>query len=73
MPDEFTYTSIRDHYVMGQFIGKRIIDITESDPDEPSKFIMLMFEDGSAIGIDVPPQGFTLINVDSPEDDAPHA
>lgn len=63
--EQHVYPSVRDRFVLGQFIGKRIIDITESDPDEESKFVMLMFEDGSAL-VAPSAEGFTCLNVDAP-------
>lgn len=67
MSAEYTAGSIRDFYVLGQFIGKRIVDITESDPDEASRFVMLMFEDGSAVVFPTTDDGMHLINVEVPD------
>lgn len=66
MPDEYVAKSIRDYFMLGQFIGKRVVDVTESDPDE-ARFVMLMFDDGSALKFPVSPQGFDLLNVEVPD------
>lgn len=45
------YSNIRQ--ILGGFIGKRIVDITQHDEEEfaedGQRFVMLMFEDGNTI------------------------
>ena len=69
MPDDdpdYIADSCRDYYVFGQFIGKKLVDVTQNEPGERPQFVMLMFEDGSAIKIPSR-NGFQLINVEGPD------
>ena len=65
MPD-YEAKSVRDHFILGQFIGKCVVDVTESDPGE-DRFVMLMFEDGSALMFPISEAGLDLINVEVPD------
>lgn len=61
---------IRDHYVLGQYIGKKLVDITDSDEDEKAQginYVVLMFEDGKAIKFTVT-TGFEIINAEEPNE-----
>jgi hypothetical protein len=59
MEDE-TYSNVRDF--LGQFIGHRIVDITQHDPDEFAEdgrsYVMLMFDNGECIKFFVGDDGF---------------
>lgn len=59
-PDE-TYANIRQ--ILGDFIGKTIVDITQHDADEWERshqgYILLLFEDGSVIKFWQGDEGFT--------------
>lgn len=67
MSRDYIGPNIRDHYILGQFIGRTIIDVTEADEDEKEKYVMLMFSDGSALKFPVTEAGFGLINAEVPE------
>lgn len=51
MADE--YSNVRDPEILGSFIGKTIIDITQHDKDEFAEdnlaYVQLHFEDGSYV------------------------
>lgn len=54
------YSNIRQ--LLGKFIGKRIADITQHDPEEWAEdqkaYVMLMFEDGGYIQFFIGDDGF---------------
>jgi hypothetical protein len=33
--------------ILGHFIGKKLVDITQHEPEDEQGFIMLMFDDGT--------------------------
>lgn len=68
-PNERLFNSVRDYFVLGQFIGKKLVDITENDPEEEERYVMFQFEDGSAIKVTKTDDGFHCLNVDCPDDD----
>jgi len=64
MPDdqqpEASYSNIRK--LLGKYIGKRVVDITQHDEDEWAEdqqaYVMLMFEDGGYIQFFIGDEGF---------------
>lgn len=59
-PEEEDYSTVRD--LVGEFIGKRVVDITQHDPDEWAEeqkaYVMLMFEDGTWLQFFIGENGF---------------
>lgn len=57
--DDRLYPNIRAVEGLGDLIGKRVVDITGNDPDEPA-FVEFLFEDGTAVRFPVGPDGFVI-------------
>jgi hypothetical protein len=70
--DNEDYSTIRDNDLLGPFIGKRIVAITQHDEDEYAEtqqaYVMLMFEDGTWVKFFIGEDGFVLGNEDGEED-----
>ena len=58
---EGTYSNIRD--ILGKFVGRVVIDITQHDEDEFAEdgraYIMLMFDNGDFVKFFVGDDGFS--------------
>lgn len=52
MSDDEVFSNIRD--ILGELIGKRLVDITQHDDAEEDSFVELMFEDGLYLKFPVP-------------------
>jgi len=56
------YANIRNSNLLGDFIGRTVIDITQHDQDEFREtgrtFVMLMFDDGSTMTFPIGDMGF---------------
>lgn len=70
---EAGYANIRE--ALGEFIGKRVVDITQHDADEWEQtrraYILLLFEDGSVIKFWQGDEGFTTYKPGEYEGDDP--
>lgn len=61
---EEVYSNIRHPDMLGPFIGKRVVDITQHDKDEweetQQSYVQLHFEDGSYIKFPVGDEPFEI-------------
>lgn len=66
MNEPESYVNIRE--VLGKFIGRKLLDITQHDEDEWAEdgraYVMLMFEGGECITFYVGDEGFSYTEED---------
>ena len=69
--DNSDYVNIRQ--IIGNFIGKRLVDITQHDKEEWEKnkesYVMLMFDDGNYMKFIIGEDGFSATVDDDEEGD----
>ena len=67
---EESYANIRE--LLGNFIDKKIIDITQQDDDEyldhKQSFVTLMFDNGSTLKFIIGDDGFEFFDVEGKEE-----
>jgi len=67
-----SYSNVRDPEVLGSLVGKRVVDITQHDPEEFAENgesrIYLHFENGTTLSFPIGDEGFDLTDVEGGSD-----